>query len=42
MASATATRRHAVMPFIHLERELWQLRDAAGNKIGPDASPNRA
>jgi putative restriction endonuclease len=29
------------MPFIHLERELWQLRDAAGNEIGPDASSSR-
>jgi putative restriction endonuclease len=42
MASATATRQRAVMLFIHRERELWQLRDAAGNEIGPDASPSRA
>jgi putative restriction endonuclease len=41
VASAAAARQRAVMPFIHLERELWLLRDAAGNEIGPDASPSR-
>jgi putative restriction endonuclease len=25
------------MPFVHLERDLWDLRDAAGQEIGPDA-----
>ena len=25
------------MPFVHPERDLWDLRDAAGQKIGPDA-----
>jgi putative restriction endonuclease len=36
-ASAAAARQRAAMPFVHLERELWDLRDAAGNEIGPDA-----
>jgi putative restriction endonuclease len=30
------------MPFVHLERELWDLRDAAGNEIAPDAPERRA
>jgi len=30
------------MPFVHLERELWDLRDAAGKEIGPDAAERRA
>jgi putative restriction endonuclease len=37
MASATAARRRATLPFVHLERELWNLRDGAGAEIGPDA-----
>jgi putative restriction endonuclease len=39
--SATAARRRAAMPFVHLERELWDLRDGTGAEIGPDA-PERA
>jgi len=31
-----ATARHrAAMPFVHLERELWDLRDGAGGLLGP-------
>ena len=30
------------MPFVHLERELWVLRDAAGREIGPDTPERRA
>ncbi len=30
VASAAAARRRAAMPFIHLEREIWDLRDACG------------
>jgi putative restriction endonuclease len=26
----------AAMPFVHLERELWDPRDADGREIGPD------
>ena len=29
-------------PFVHLERDLWDLRDAAGQEIGPDAPERRA
>ena len=25
------------MPFVHLEREIWDLRDSSGAEIGPDA-----
>jgi putative restriction endonuclease len=30
VASAAAARQRAAMPFVHLERDLWGLRDAAG------------
>jgi putative restriction endonuclease len=30
------------MPFVHLERELWDLRDGLGREIGPDAPERRA
>lgn len=42
MASAAAARRRAAMPFVHLERELWDLRDGAGAEIGPDAAERGA
>src|SRR5215467_12327082 len=35
VASAAAARRRAAMPFIHLKREIWDLRDASGAEIGP-------
>jgi putative restriction endonuclease len=35
MGSPSAARHRAAMPFIHLERELWDLRDGAGREIGP-------
>jgi putative restriction endonuclease len=38
IASASAARRRAAMPFVHLEREIWDLRDASGAEIGPDVS----
>lgn len=37
VASAAAGRQRAAMPFVHLERELWDLRDTSGRLIGPDA-----
>lgn len=37
VASASAARRRAAMPFVHLEREIWDLRDGSGAAIGPDA-----
>ena len=36
VATASAERHRAAMPFIHLEREIWDLRDSAGLEIGPD------
>jgi putative restriction endonuclease len=40
VASPAAARKRAAMPFVHLERELWDLRDAEGRPIGPD-TPER-
>ena len=37
VASASAGRQRAAMPFVHLEREIWDLRDSSGAEIGPDA-----
>jgi putative restriction endonuclease len=37
VTSPSAARRRAAMPFIHLERELWELTDGSGAEIGPDA-----
>jgi putative restriction endonuclease len=42
VASASLARQRAAMPFVHLERELWDLRDATGNEIAPDAPERRA
>jgi len=42
VASAAAARQRAAMPFVHLERELWDLRDATGEEIAPDAPERRA
>jgi putative restriction endonuclease len=41
VASSAAARQRAAMPFVHLERELWDLRDAAGRQIAPDAPERR-
>ena len=30
------------MPFVHLECDLWDLRDDAGKEISPDAPERRA
>jgi hypothetical protein len=37
VAKASAGRHRAAMPFVHLEREIWDLRDSSGAEIGPDA-----
>jgi len=42
VASPAAASQRAAMPFVHLERDLWDLRDAAGQEIGPDAPERRA
>jgi putative restriction endonuclease len=40
--ASAAARQRAAMPFVHLERDLWDLRDATGREIGPDAPERRA
>ncbi len=42
VASRAAARQRAAMPFVFLERELWDLRDATGNEIGPDSPARRS
>ncbi len=41
VASPSAARQRAAMPFVHLERDLWELRDQAGAPIGPQAPERR-
>ncbi|MER6076976.1 phosphorothioated DNA-binding restriction endonuclease [Streptomyces sp. NPDC001833] len=36
VTSRSRARERAAMPFVHLERELWDVRDLEGNDIGPD------
>ncbi|MYW69285.1 restriction endonuclease [Streptomyces sp. SID8379] len=36
VTSRARARERAAMPFVHLERELWDLRDHDGNPVGPD------
>ncbi len=38
--SPATARQRAAMPFVHLERELWDLRDKDGEEIG-SAAPER-
>jgi hypothetical protein len=40
-ARPATARQRAAMPFVHLERELWDLRDSAGAEIGPGAPERR-
>ncbi|MGP3949591.1 phosphorothioated DNA-binding restriction endonuclease [Streptomyces sp. 7N604] len=37
MTSRSRARERAAMPFVHLEREVWDLRDRHGNVIDQDA-----
>lgn len=37
VTSPSRARERAAMPFVHLERELWDLRDGEGDEIGKDA-----
>jgi putative restriction endonuclease len=39
--ASAAARQRAAMPFVHLERELWDLRDATGQEIAPDTPERR-
>jgi putative restriction endonuclease len=41
VAGASLARQRAAMPFVHLERDLWDLRDGIGREIGPDAPERR-
>ena len=34
VASASAGRQRAAMPFVHLEREIWDLRDGSEQRSG--------
>ncbi|MYY81475.1 restriction endonuclease [Streptomyces sp. SID335] len=38
VTSPSRARERAAMPFVHLERTLWDLRDSEGNELGPGAS----
>lgn len=38
VTTASARRQRAAMPFVHLERELWDLRDGSGAAIEPEVS----
>ena len=38
---SVAVRLRSAMPFVHLERELWDLRDAGGRELAPDDAPSR-
>src|SRR5260370_16506239 len=35
VATTAAARQRAAMPFVHLERQLWALRDAARKETSP-------
>ncbi|MCQ6555408.1 HNH endonuclease [Streptomyces sp. C10-9-1] len=37
VTSPSRARERAAMPFVHLERRVWELRDRDGHAIGPDA-----
>ena len=37
VSNRARARERAAMPFVHLERELWDLRDSDGRAIGSDA-----
>ncbi|MGW7542168.1 phosphorothioated DNA-binding restriction endonuclease [Streptomyces sp. NPDC054770] len=36
VTSRSRARERAAMPFVHLERELWDVRDSDGQALGPD------
>ncbi|WP_374208046.1 phosphorothioated DNA-binding restriction endonuclease [Streptomyces sp. MUM 203J] len=40
LTNPARARERAAMPFVHLERELWDLRDGDGDAVGPD-TPER-
>jgi putative restriction endonuclease len=42
VASPSRARQRAAMPFVHLERELWDLRDGRGHELGPEVPERRS
>jgi putative restriction endonuclease len=38
VTSTARAKERAAMPFVHLERELWDLRDTGGAAVGPDTA----
>ena len=41
VTSPALERQRAAMPFVHLERDLWELRDRNGDAIGADVPEER-
>ncbi|CAL9542390.1 hypothetical protein SUDANB96_04284 [Streptomyces sp. enrichment culture] len=37
VVSPSRARERAAMPFVHLERAIWEVRDRQGEDVGPDA-----
>ena len=42
VTSPSRARQRAAMPFVHLERELWDLRDQRGSELSPDVPERRS
>jgi putative restriction endonuclease len=42
VTSPSRARQRAAMPFVHLEREVWDLRDEHGRELGPDVPERRS
>jgi putative restriction endonuclease len=42
VASPSRARQRAAMPFVHLERELWDLRDQRDSELGLDIPERRS
>ena len=42
VTSQSRARQRAAMPFVHLERELWDLRDEHGRELGPEVPERRS
>jgi putative restriction endonuclease len=42
VTSQSRARQRAAMPFVHLERELWELCDAHGRELGPEVPERRS
>ena len=42
VTSPSRARQRAAMPFVHLERELWDLRDEDGRELSPDVPERRS